>query len=128
MRSQRRHYVAALSLAAICGLALLLWTQRPSVDAIAEKWRTADAEVGSVLFQKHCINCHTGFAPRLRGAINRARESNVGIRYLIESIVYPESVVVPQPTMKRSLPMPYFDFSEREIANLVRYMIESHGR
>lgn len=85
---------------------------------------TFDAEVGRVVFEKHCLGCHTGPAPDLRASADRARQSREGLHYLVESIVDPDAVIAPADSGKYRYYMIRVDLTENELGSVVLYMTQ----
>lgn len=105
----------------------LLRSRRPDVDAVLASLRTYDSEIGRVLFQNNCVNCHTGWAPRLRRVVRFARSNQSGARYIIESMIYPEAVVAPDTQVDkwgRVSVMPYLNLSAEQVGCITKYMID----
>lgn len=109
----------------LVGVGALCWGwPRPSVERILSKVNAYDVARGKNVFEKRCLGCHTGMAPRLSDAVSSARNSHEGLHYLVESVVYPNAHVRPQPWLTRDYAMPYLGLSEDEVGSVVQYLLD----
>lgn len=94
------------------------------VDDVSENYHLYDSALGRRTFANKCHACHSGLAPDLRGVALAAARDREKRRYIVESILYPESVIVDSPGLAKKLVMPRMSLTNAELGAVVRFMID----
>jgi hypothetical protein len=97
--------------------------RRRMIEGVLRDYQSCDEAVGAALYKEVCSACHPVTAPDLRSIAIKASTSDVWLKYLIESIVDPDAVVVKDPKNRFLLNMPRLPLTAAEVGGVVKHLV-----